>query len=112
MERMADHGNGIALLFARTDTAVFHKYVFKAADSILFVEGRFTFYDVTGKPASANSGGPSALIAYGGGNVEALMNSGIEGMHFHINPTYRKRKYLPFLISLKEINLSTNDHHK
>lgn len=74
------HGNGIALVFARTDTSYFHEYVFKVADALLFLSGRLCFYHVDGTKASANAGAPSVLIAYGKENAEALRASNLRGM--------------------------------
>lgn len=79
LERMARHGNGIALAFARTDTAMFHSWVFGRADAVLFLAGRPNFYRPDGTRAAGNSGGPICLIAYGGGNVAALASSGLAG---------------------------------
>jgi len=76
---MVDHGNGIALIFARTETKMFFKYVWNAADAALFIEGRLAFRHVTGTAASNNSGAPSVLVAYGKDNVEALRVCGING---------------------------------
>ena len=77
--RMALHGNGIALAFARTDTAMFHSWVFGKADAVLFVQRRPHFYRPDGSRAKGNSGGPVCLIAYGEANAQALAGSGIEG---------------------------------
>lgn len=44
LERMHNHRNGIALVFARTDCAWFHEYVAQA-DAILFLRGRVKFVD-------------------------------------------------------------------
>lgn len=73
------HGNGIALVFARTDTTYFHEYVFGVADAIFFIKGRIKFYHVTGVEADSGAGAPSVLIAYGKDNVEALRNVPLKG---------------------------------
>ncbi len=65
LARMAMHNNGIALIFARTETSMFFRNVWPVATSLFFIEGRLYFYDVNGIKAKANSGGPSVLIAYG-----------------------------------------------
>lgn len=67
LERMAVHRNGIALVFARTDTRAFHDHVWPFADTLLFLRGRLTFCTPAGDPAPLghNSGGPSVLIGYG-----------------------------------------------
>lgn len=85
MHIMAIHMNGISLIFARTETEAFQKYVFPVADSILFIENRLTFYRTDGTKAPYNSGAPSVLIAYGEQNVDALEESGIKGKHVFIN---------------------------
>ncbi len=77
--RLASHGNGIALIFARTETAMFFESVWNQAHALLFIEGRLYFYTVHGEKAKYNSGGPSVLIAYGWSNVQRLRNCGISG---------------------------------
>ncbi len=61
---LAEHGNGIALVFARTDTAWFHDYAAQAT-LICFMRGRVQF--IAGPGASANSGpgSGSMLLAFG-----------------------------------------------
>lgn len=107
MRRMVDHGKGIALIFARTETAVFHSTVWREADALLFQEGRLHFhrpeapdvercrthphewvvYDLKteaqacvhcGK-AKANAGAPSVFCAYGAEDADRLASSGIPG---------------------------------
>jgi hypothetical protein len=79
LERLAKHGNGIALIFARTETRMFFRQVWAKADAILFLEGRLSFLDASGVKAKANAGAPSVLVAYGEENVTALENSGLPG---------------------------------
>lgn len=79
MQRMAEHGNGIALSFARTETHMWFEYVWPVATAILFVRGRPYFYRRSGRRAVGNSGGPVSLIAYGESNARALERANIEG---------------------------------
>lgn len=72
------HQNAIALTFARTDTKLFHEYIFKYADSILFLKGRLKFHHVTGEEAGT-AGAPSCLIAFNKENTKALENCNLEG---------------------------------
>lgn len=81
MARMVEHGNGIALLAARTETAMFFECVWGKADAILFLKGRPHFHYVDGTRAAANSGAPICLIAYGHDNAKCLAGSGLPG-HF------------------------------
>ena len=79
LERMAEHRNGIALTFARTDVAWFHDQVWDRADALLFLRGRLHFHHVDGTRAAHNSGGPSVLIAYGPAEVDVLRGCGLDG---------------------------------
>lgn len=77
LDRMARHGDGIALIFARTETDMFFRHVWGRADAVLFIRGRLHFHYVDGRRAAANGGAPSCLVAYGQRNVEALARSGL-----------------------------------
>lgn len=79
LERLATHGNGIALIFARTETEMFHRWGWERADAMLFLRGRLHFHRVGGERAKANAGGPSVLIAYGSANAAALRVCGLAG---------------------------------
>ncbi len=79
LELLADHGNGIALIFARTDTKMFFEHVWEKADALLFIKGRLYFHHRNGERAKKNGGAPSVLIAYGSENVERLKKSNIVG---------------------------------
>ena len=75
--RMGKHRNGIALIFARTDTETFQDFVF-SADAILFIKGRLSFYTIEGTRTN-NAGAPSCLVAYGQEAIKRLEESGIKG---------------------------------
>jgi hypothetical protein len=79
LERLAAHGDGIALIFARTETEMFFESVWARATACLFLRGRLNFHHVDGRRAKANSGAPSVLVAYGEANAIALRDSGING---------------------------------
>ena len=78
LEKLKFHGNGIALIFARTETKCFFEHIWNDADAVLFVKGRIRFYHISGIQAGT-PGAPSVFIAYGKENANALKNSGIEG---------------------------------
>ena len=78
-ERLRAHGNGIALIFARTDTALWFDHIWKHAHGILFLSGRLHFHHVTGERAKDNCGAPCALIAYGLSNAHCLRTCGLHG---------------------------------
>lgn len=65
LKRMAEHNNGLALIFARTETAWWHDSIFPAARAVLFIRGRLTFVDTKGRVPKKTAGSPSALVAYG-----------------------------------------------
>lgn len=79
LNRCAEHGNAIALIFARTETEMFFNNVWRKADAVFFFEGRLFFHRVDGTRAKANAGAPSCLVAYGQDNVKAIERSGLRG---------------------------------
>ena len=68
LEKLAHHGNGIALVPARTETRMFYSWVWPFASAVCFLRGRPHFHYADGTRASANSGAPIALVAYGVSN--------------------------------------------
>jgi hypothetical protein len=78
MEKLKNHGNGIALIFARTETKLFFKHIWDDAHALLFVKGRIKFYNLAGQQCGT-PGAPSVFIAFGENNAEVLKNSGIAG---------------------------------
>lgn len=77
LNKFIQHRNGIALVFARTDTIWFHDLVAKA-DAILFTKGRLCFYKNGKKPDKQDrAASGSLLVACGRENVEALKNSNL-----------------------------------
>lgn len=87
LAKLADHGDGIALIFARTETAMFRELVWEKADAVFFFYGRLFFHHVDGSVAKANAGAPSCLVAYGAGNVLAIQNSGLPGYLVYLSST-------------------------
>lgn len=79
LARLAEHGSGIALIFARTETEAWHRWVWPRATAILFLEGRIHFHYPDGRRAAANAGGPSALVAYSEPDADRLAGSAING---------------------------------
>lgn len=86
LERMADHGNGIALIFARTETDMFFRWVWERAHAVLFLRGRLYFHRVDGTRAAANAGAPSCLVAYGSVNADVLEACVINGIVLRLKP--------------------------
>lgn len=83
LARMAEHENGLALIFARTETKTFFSEVWNKAAALLFIEGRLHFHHVNGDRANSNSGAPSVLIAYSYGDAKCLRECGIKGKYLH-----------------------------
>lgn len=79
VERLTDHGSGMALIFARTDVPEFQELVFNRADVVVFIRGRLFFHYPDGTRARNNGGAPSALVAYGRKMAVRLRLAGIDG---------------------------------
>lgn len=86
LAKLAVHGDGIALLYARTETDAFFETVWSKATAVLFLRGRLHFHYLSGERASANCGGPSVLVAYGSANAIALAKAGIGGVFLELTP--------------------------
>jgi hypothetical protein len=85
LHRLAQHGNGIALIFARTETDMFFKHVWQRAQALLFLRGRITFRLPDGVDPRKNSGAPSVLIAYGEENAACLRSCNLRGQFVRPN---------------------------
>lgn len=99
MKKMADHGNGIMLIPAATETKAFMEHVWKKADAVCFVYGRPHFYvaaDTTikrrnatpifikaGRRAPFNCGTAIVLVAYGEANA-AILEQAKLGKYIHL----------------------------
>lgn len=66
MAKTAAHGNGIALVFARTETTAFQRFVWNHPNTtgLFFFRGRLKFCRADGTEAGP-AGAPSVLVAYG-----------------------------------------------
>ena len=69
--KLAEYGNGIALIFSRTETKGFHAHVLGKADALFFFKGRLKFFHVSGEQGQS-APAPSCLVAYGQDNVKAI----------------------------------------
>lgn len=76
--RLAEHGRGTALIFARTETRLWFDHVWPKATGLLFLKGRIRFCYVNGKQAST-AGAPSVLVAYGARDAAVLASEPLPG---------------------------------
>ena len=84
VQKMADHGNGIALLFNRCDSKMFQDVIFQKATAMKFLRNRIRFYRQDGTRGDSPGCG-SILIAFGEYNAKILANSDIEGKFVVLN---------------------------
>lgn len=82
--KLAQHGRGTALIFARTETAGFVREVWEKATALLFLHGRLHFHYPDGSRASANAGAPSVLVAYGWEDAAALKSASLDGTYVEL----------------------------
>lgn len=81
LRKLAAHGEGTALIFARTETEAFQAHCWAKATAMLFFAGRLHFYKQDGSRAPANAGAPSVLVAYGEADAQKLRLSGLPGAY-------------------------------
>lgn len=79
MARLAEHGRGTALIFARTETEMFRRDVWESAHGLLFLYGRLHFHLPDGSRGPGNSGAPSVLCAYGQDDLDRLAAADLDG---------------------------------
>jgi len=91
LKKLYEHGDGIALIFARTETKMFFEWVWEKAHAVLFLKGRLYFHHVDGSRANANAGAPSVLVAYGAENVKLLEDANINGKFINLQRTANKK---------------------
>lgn len=77
LHKLRLHGNGIALVFARTDTRWLQGIM--ETQGVFFLAGRISFLRPDGSEASS-AGAPSVLIPFGRENVGRVLSSGLEGV--------------------------------
>jgi hypothetical protein len=81
LARLADHGHGTGLIFARTETTWFQRQVWQRATGLLFLAGRVRFLLADGSEYHDNAGAPSVLVAYGRTDADVLAGSGLPGVY-------------------------------
>lgn len=64
MAKMAEHNNGTALIYSRTETKMFFNSIWEKASGIFFFKGRIRFYNPEGK-SHQNSPSGNCLVSYG-----------------------------------------------
>lgn len=80
MRRMADHGNGVALIFSRTD-ANWCQQAMKACTAMLFMSGRIAFVPGHENTHKANrAGAGTVLFAFGTRCADALQRMSSRGI--------------------------------
>lgn len=82
--KLAEHGNGIALLFNNCDNVMFFDTIFPEATAIKFLRKRIRFIRPDGSQGDRPSRG-SVLVAFGEENAISLKESPFEGTFIWLN---------------------------
>ena len=78
LSKMAEHNNGIALVFSKIEAKWFHDIVFRYATAVKFLYNRVQFYRPDGTKGMQPRNG-SMLVAYGRENAMILLNNTLKG---------------------------------
>jgi len=96
-QRLVDHGNGIALMPARTETHDLQDYM-SAAQALLFLKGRI-YFERGQRPGGNGVGGVTStppfgivLCAYGEPMAEALLASSLQGVRAKVIPAVKSNE--------------------
>ncbi len=89
VQRLADHGDGIALLFARSETGWWFSHVWPRTSGILFLKGRVGFIPADGgqQATAHNAASPSALVAFGNWAADVLRALPLPGAFVDVEAT-------------------------
>lgn len=84
MDRLIEHGTGIAMVFSRTDSQWFQRAM-KSANGILFLAGRVKFVPgEENKHKKNGAGAGTAMLAYGESCKKAVEKLGRRGTFFDL----------------------------
>jgi hypothetical protein len=83
IERMIDHGNGIALVFCRSDAVWFHRAA-RAASGLLMLKGRVEFKLLDGRGSRCPLG--CVLMAFGASNLLSMRAAKLDGVLLSLLP--------------------------
>jgi len=73
-DKMARHSNGVMLIFARVETAVWQSIIFPTASGFLFPRRRVAFARPDGTTPKSSAGAPSAFVSWGDSARYALFD--------------------------------------
>lgn len=78
LTKMAEHNNGIALVFSKIEAKWFHDIVLRYAMAVKFLYNRVQFYRPDGTKGAQPRNG-SMLVAYGKENAKILLTNTLKG---------------------------------
>lgn len=81
IEKLAAHGKGVALVYARTDTKWFQD---NPPDALLLLRGRVRFVERAKGSRTVSGASPSMLMAYGEEAAAALSASSLAGQFYRL----------------------------
>lgn len=84
LKKLKEHGNGIALVFNRSESKQFFDHVWNDADAVFFKKGRIHFLNNEGKKVGNGSGSGSMFIAYGAYNCAKLRDCKMQGKYIQL----------------------------
>jgi hypothetical protein len=87
--KLAEHGRGVALVYACTDTAWFQDY---PPDRLLLLRGRVRFVERKGS-RTVSGASPSMLMAYGREAVEGLAGATLKGCFYSLENQFGQHDF-------------------
>lgn len=96
LEKMSNHGNGVALLPARIETHWFHRCVWPSASALFVFRGRLTYLhrEVLSERGACKNNAmfPSLLVSYGDECSRWLREVDLDGMFLSLSDSQRRLK--------------------
>lgn len=91
VEKFSQHGNGILLIGAGTDSHTFQKHILNRAHALFFIQGRFYYLKEDGSKEKENCGKAMVFVAYGQQNSIALKHCKLKGVYVPLIRRYTKK---------------------
>lgn len=83
INKLSNHKDGIALIFARTETKGFYKEIWQKAHSLFFLKGRVNFLNHKFEVKSSGNA-PSCLVSYSVNDSDIIKNSNLIGKQVYL----------------------------
>ncbi len=103
LKKCAKHGNTIALVYAKTDTAYYHEIILHSAKAVIFLKSGVKFHNTDGSKVDS-APLSSMLVAFSTPTGMVLEDSGISGRFMWLKRSAKSKDYTTGYQNYTEFN--------